>query len=148
MTLWQPHPTTKAMGSWPSKHWDPQLVGDSLVWKGERGEEIHQTIDSGPPWRIPLDGITHLHRHGANKNNHRTPSMGENHVQYLDEKTKEKALTKEMKRTYGTKRGFHAIIFMRINDIATRMSTKLMACKMLRKCCKEEVPAGVVATAT
>jgi hypothetical protein len=33
--------------------------------------------------------------------------MGENPAQYLDEKTKEKALAEEMKRTYGTERGSH-----------------------------------------
>ena len=53
-----------------------------------------------------------------------------------------------MKKAYGTKRGSHNIIIKRISDETTRMATKLMACKMLRKCCKEEVPAGVVPTAT
>jgi hypothetical protein len=42
----------------------------------------------------------------------------------------------------------HGIIIKRISDTTTRMATKLMACKMLRKCHKEEVPAGVVAAAT
>jgi hypothetical protein len=39
------------------------------------------------------------------------------------------------------------IIIKIINDATTRMATKLMACKLLRKCRKEEVPAGVVAAA-
>jgi hypothetical protein len=59
------------------------------------------------------------------------PSMGENPAQYLDDKTKEKALAEEMKRTYGTERGSHGIIIKRISDATTRMATKLMACKML-----------------
>jgi hypothetical protein len=33
------------------------------------------------------------------------PSMGESLTQYLDDKTKEKALTEEMKKTYRTERG-------------------------------------------
>jgi hypothetical protein len=76
------------------------------------------------------------------------PSMGENLTQYLDDKTKEKSLTEEMKKTYGTERGSHVIIINRISDATTRMATKLMDDKILRKCCKEEVLAGVIAAAT
>jgi len=32
-----------------------------------------------------------------------------------------------------------------INDLAKRFVTKLMGCKLLRKCCKEEAPIGVIA---
>jgi hypothetical protein len=39
------------------------------------------------------------------------------------------------------------MIIKNINDPATRFVTKLMACKLLRKCRKEEAPAGVVAAA-
>jgi hypothetical protein len=76
------------------------------------------------------------------------PSRGENPAQYLDDKTKEKALAEEMKNTYGTERGSCGIIIKRISDATTRLATKLMACKFLRKCRKEEVPVGVVAAAT
>jgi hypothetical protein len=62
------------------------------------------------------------------------PSNGENPTQYLDDKTKEKALAEEMKKTYGTERGSHGIIIKRISDTTTRMETKLMACKLLHKC--------------
>jgi hypothetical protein len=44
------------------------------------------------------------------------PSMGESPTQYLDDKTKEKALAEEMKKTYGTKRGSCGIIIKRISD--------------------------------
>jgi hypothetical protein len=50
-----------------------------------------------------------------------------------------------MKKTYGTKRWSCRIIIKRIGDATKRMATKIMACKFLRKCCKEEVPAGVIA---
>jgi hypothetical protein len=76
------------------------------------------------------------------------PSMGESLVQFLDDKTKEKGLVEEMKKTYGMERGSPRIIIKRINDAAMRMATKLMACKLLRKCRKEEVLAGVVAATT
>jgi hypothetical protein len=73
------------------------------------------------------------------------PSRGESLMQYLNEKTKEKTLAEEMKKTYGTERGSRRIIIKHISDAAIRLATKLMACKLLRKCCKEEVLVGVVA---
>jgi hypothetical protein len=59
---------------------------------------------------------------------------------------KEKALTKEMNNKYGTERGSRRIIIKRISDIATRMATNIMACKLLRKHHKKEVSIGVVTT--
>jgi len=78
----------------------------------------------------------------------RLPSRGENPTQYLDENTKEKEPVEEMKKTYGIERGSHRIIIKRISDTIKRIATKLMACKLLRKCHKEEVPARVGAVAT
>jgi hypothetical protein len=75
-------------------------------------------------------------------------SMGESLAQYLDEKTKEKALVEEMNKNYDTERGLCDIIIKRISDTIMIIDTKLMACKMLRKCHKEEVPTGVVAAVT
>jgi hypothetical protein len=68
-------------------------------------------------------------------------------VLFLDEKTKEKALEEEMKKKYGTDRGTRGIIIKRINDVATKLGTQILACKLLIKCRREEVPAGVVAVA-
>ena len=76
------------------------------------------------------------------------PSRGENPTQYLDENTKEKEKVEEMKKTYGIERGSHRIIIKHISDTTKRLATKLMACKLLRKCRKEEVPARVVTVAT
>jgi hypothetical protein len=53
-----------------------------------------------------------------------------------------------MKNKYGTERGSCRIIIKRISDAMTRMATKIMACKLLRKFRKEEVSTGVVAAAT
>jgi hypothetical protein len=75
-------------------------------------------------------------------------SNGENPLQYLDDKTKEKELTKEMKKTYGKDRGSRGIIIKRISEPVTKITTKLMACKFLRKRHNEEVPIGVVAATT
>ena len=68
------------------------------------------------------------------------PSWGENLTQYLNDKTKDK--------TYGTERGSCRIIIKCISDVETRLDTKLMVQKFLRKCRKEEVPVGVVVAAS
>jgi hypothetical protein len=47
-------------------------------------------------------------------------------MQYMDDKTKEKALAEEMKKKCGTKRGLYDIIIKWISDASTRMATKLM----------------------
>jgi hypothetical protein len=75
------------------------------------------------------------------------PSKGEDPTHFLEEKTKDKALAKEMKNKYGTERGSHKIIIRCITDATTRMATKIMACKLLRKFCKEEVLVRVVIVA-
>jgi hypothetical protein len=76
------------------------------------------------------------------------PSRGEDLAQFSKDKTKEKALVEEMKKKYGTEKGSRGIIIRRISDAATRMATKIMACKLLRKCRNKEVSVGVVATTT
>jgi hypothetical protein len=53
-----------------------------------------------------------------------------------------------MNKTYNTDRGSCRIIIKRISNATKRMDTKLMACMMLSKCHKEEVPFGVFAAAT
>jgi len=76
------------------------------------------------------------------------PSQGMDPAQFLKDKTKEKALIEEMKKTYDTERVTRIIIIKQTSDIMTRTTTKIMAHKVLRKCRKEEVPAGVVTTTT
>ena len=66
----------------------------------------------------------------------------------LDDKSKEKTLAKEMKKKYGTDRGTRGIIIKWINNAVTQLSIKILACKLLRKCCKDEVLAGVIVIET
>ena len=54
-------------------------------------------------------------------------------------------MAKEMNKKYGIKRGSRGIIIKSISDVATRMATKIMTRKLIRKCCKEEVSVRVVA---
>jgi hypothetical protein len=57
-------------------------------------------------------------------------------------------MEEEMKKTYGTKRGSQGIIINRISEPMMRLEMKLMACKLLRKCRKEEAPTRVIASRT
>ena len=65
----------------------------------------------------------------------------------LDDKSKEKVLAEEMKKKYGTTRGTRGIIIKWINNPATQLGTNILACKLLRKCHKDEVPARVIVVA-
>jgi hypothetical protein len=73
------------------------------------------------------------------------PSWGMDLVEFLDDKAREKDIEEEMKKKYGTDKGTRGIIIKRINDYATQLGVKMLSGKMLRKCRREEVPAGVVA---
>jgi hypothetical protein len=75
------------------------------------------------------------------------PSWGMDPTQFLDNKKKEKVIMEEMNNKYGTDRETRGIIIKRINDVATQMGTKILAYKLLRKCRREEVSAGVVGVA-
>jgi hypothetical protein len=59
------------------------------------------------------------------------PSRGMDPMQFMDDKAKEKELAEEMKKKYGTNRGARGIIIKRINDVATQMGTKILACMLL-----------------
>jgi hypothetical protein len=74
------------------------------------------------------------------------PTNGEKPEKYLDEKTKEKTLAEEMKKTYGTVKGSRGIVINRMNKHVTRLEMKRMEYKFLRKYCKEEAPVGVIPT--
>jgi hypothetical protein len=75
------------------------------------------------------------------------PIRGMDPMLILDDKSKEKALAKEMKNKYGTDRGTRGIIIKRINDVVTQLGENILACKLLRKCHKYEALAGVIAVA-
>jgi hypothetical protein len=76
------------------------------------------------------------------------PYQGESPRQFHDDKKKDKVLEEDMKKTYDTKIGSCRIIIKCISDVATRLATKLMTCKFLRKCPKEEFHDGFVVVTT
>jgi hypothetical protein len=65
----------------------------------------------------------------------------------LDDKSKEKALAEEMKKKYGITRGTRGIMIKQINNVATQLGATILACKLIRKFYKDEVPVGVIAVA-
>jgi hypothetical protein len=75
------------------------------------------------------------------------PSQGMDLAHFLDDKARDKDLEEEMKKKYETERGTRGIIIKRINDVTTQLGMKILSCKLLRKCHREEVPAGVVIVA-
>ena len=68
------------------------------------------------------------------------PIRGMDLALILDDNSKKKTLAEEMKKKYGTDRGTRSIIIKWINNVATQLGTKILACKLLRKCRKDEVP--------
>jgi hypothetical protein len=75
------------------------------------------------------------------------PIEGEKLEKYLEDKTRARAISDEIKAKYGVECGNRGIRINDINDPATRFSTKLLGCNFMHKCRKEEVPASVVVIA-
>jgi hypothetical protein len=72
------------------------------------------------------------------------PTNGVKLEDYLENKERDKEISKEIKSQFRINRGTIGIIIKDNNDPVMIFSTKLMACKLLRKCRKEEVPIGVI----
>ena len=75
------------------------------------------------------------------------PTNGEKPKQYLEDKTREKSISNEIKEKYDTKRGNRGIMINDINDPATRFATIFLGFKLMHKFQKEKVSAGVVEVA-
>jgi hypothetical protein len=73
------------------------------------------------------------------------PTDGEMLEKYLEEKMKEKSISDEIKEKYGMETGSKGITISDINDLATRIVTRMLGYKLMCKCRKEEVLTGVVA---
>jgi hypothetical protein len=76
------------------------------------------------------------------------PTQGMDPTLILDDKSKEKTFAEKMKKKYGTDKGTRGIIIKWINNVVTKLDAKILACKLLRKCCKDEVPTGFIVVAT
>jgi hypothetical protein len=69
-------------------------------------------------------------------------TIGTQPEKYVENKVQKKRNCGEVQ--FGTNMRSRGIV---IKDVVTRFTSKLMACKLLRKCRKEEAPAGVIAVA-
>ena len=67
------------------------------------------------------------------------PMDGEKPEKYLEDKTKSKEISNEIKAKYGTERGNRGIRISDINDPVTTFDKKKLGCKLMCKCIKEEV---------
>jgi hypothetical protein len=63
----------------------------------------------------------------------RLPTNGEKPEQYLEDKTREKSISDEIKAKYGTERGNIGIKINHINDPTTQFATRLLSFKLMRK---------------
>jgi hypothetical protein len=75
------------------------------------------------------------------------PSVGEYPLPLFTDKTWEKSLAERMKGKYGTFRGARKLDVTSINDNTVIFETWVLAYNILRKCCKDQVPTGVIAIA-
>jgi len=74
----------------------------------------------------------------------RLPTQGKDPFPLFTEKDNEKALSERIKEKYGTYRGARGIDVASINDDIIRFVTQVLACKLLRKCPKDQVPMGAM----
>jgi hypothetical protein len=71
------------------------------------------------------------------------PKAGE-YSTTLFNKAWERSLSKAMKEKFHTFRGKRGLDVMNINDDGVWFVTQVMACKLLCKCCKDEVSAAMI----
>jgi hypothetical protein len=76
------------------------------------------------------------------------PIDGENLEQYLEDKTRAKAILYEIKAKYGVEQGNRGIRISDINNPATRFATRILGYKLMHKCHKVEVQVSVVIVTT
>jgi hypothetical protein len=62
----------------------------------------------------------------------------------LDNKASKKEIAELVKEQFGTKKGNKGIFLRDINNNVERFTNKLMACKVLRRCRKEEAIEGFI----
>jgi hypothetical protein len=76
------------------------------------------------------------------------PTDGENPEQHLEDKTRDNAILDEIKDKYGVERGNRGIKISDINDPSTSLATRILRCKIMHKCHKDEVSSSVVIVTT
>jgi hypothetical protein len=72
------------------------------------------------------------------------PIVGTQPEEYLETKVHEKEVAEIVKGKFGTNKGNMVIDLKDINETVTLFTSNIMACKLLRKCRKEEAPTRVI----
>jgi hypothetical protein len=125
-----------------------ELAGHSTLRAGKKCRPMRQKISGPGPWGHPVDGQAHTDRCGTHFQDYRFPTVGAQPEEFLENKVREKEMAEQVKAQFDTSRGSRGLIIKEINDDVMRFTNKLIVCKLLRKCRREESPAGVIAVAT
>jgi hypothetical protein len=72
------------------------------------------------------------------------PSQGEDPTLLFVDKKNDKTLSESMREKFHTVRGVHGLDVPSICDPTIRIVMQALACKLLRKCRKDQVPIGVI----
>jgi hypothetical protein len=72
------------------------------------------------------------------------PTQGEDPTLMFADKKIDRALSEAMKQKFHTVRGVHGLDVPSICDPTIIFVTQALACKLLQKCRKDQVPAGVI----
>jgi hypothetical protein len=71
---------------------------------------------------------------------------GEDPSPLFTNKSNEKPLSEKMKEKFGTLIGVHRLDVASISDDYVKFVMQVLYCKSLRKCLKDQVPVGAIAT--
>jgi hypothetical protein len=91
-----------------------------------------------------MAGQSCVDRYTVDCMDHRLPTQGEDPFPLFTDKANEKELSERIKEKYGTYRGACGIDVASITDDTIRFATQVLACKLLRKCHKDQVPMGAI----
>jgi hypothetical protein len=72
------------------------------------------------------------------------PSQGQDPNSLFADKKTDRTLSEAMREKFHTVRGVHGLDVSSICDPTVRIATQALACKLLRKCRKYQVPVGVI----
>jgi hypothetical protein len=92
-------------------------------------------------------GQANFYRHRSHFLNHRLTTQGEDPTLLFVDKKNDKTLSESMREKFHTVRGVRRLDVPSICDPTIRIVMQALACKLLRKCRKDQVPIGVIVAA-
>jgi hypothetical protein len=143
--LTRTHSRATGVGNMTAMNMHIEPVGDPTFWQKRRNQHLHQVIVELHPWKVsygwtrPVSIDTQLIVWITGLS-----SVGEDPLPLFTDKTHEKELAERMKEKYDTHRGARGLDVVSINDDSVRFVMQVLACKLLRKCHRDQVPTGVI----